>query len=121
MAGEASRQKRQAPANIELVYNIRVRGLSWPAEVQRDAVDIDPMVERPGDEFRAVVLPDLGGGPPRSNSRRFMTSTASILSDSSYSAGGIFRDRDGLNLVRGFCRMTLLFNLVLVECPFGMH
>ena len=38
-----------------------VGGLSRPAKVQRDAVDIGPVVERPRDKFRAIVHPDLGG------------------------------------------------------------
>jgi len=35
--------------------------LSRPAEVQRDAVDVGPVIERPGDKFRAIVHPDLRG------------------------------------------------------------
>lgn len=52
-----------------------VGGLSRPAEVQRNAVDVGPVVERAGDKFRATVHPYLGGGLPRSKSKRAMTST----------------------------------------------
>ena len=51
-----------AQSAIEAFNEGIVGRLSGPAEVQRDAVDIGPMVERPRDKFRAIVHPDLGGG-----------------------------------------------------------
>ena len=40
---------------IEAFHEGIVGRLSRPAEVQRDTVDVGPVVERPRDKFRAVV------------------------------------------------------------------
>lgn len=50
-----------AQPTIEAVNKGIVGGLSRPAEVQRDAVDVGPVVECPRDKSRAIVHPDLGG------------------------------------------------------------
>ena len=51
-----------AQSAIEAFNEGIVGRLSGPAEVQRDAVDIGPMVERPIDKFRAIVHTDICGG-----------------------------------------------------------
>jgi hypothetical protein len=44
---------------IEGFHERVVRGLPGPAEVQGYPVDVCPVIERPGDELRAIVHPDL--------------------------------------------------------------
>jgi hypothetical protein len=55
MAGEASRQKSAGQANIELVYNIRVRGFAGTTEVDPDPVMIGPQIDQTTGKFPAVI------------------------------------------------------------------
>jgi hypothetical protein len=76
MANKTSSQKSADQTKIELVYYIRVSRLAGPGEVERHPVDIDPVIERPGDKLRPVVDPDLGWrSAALEHTTRSMTST----------------------------------------------
>src|SRR5262249_42622783 len=47
-------------------FDVRILdGLAWRDEVQRDAVRIGPLIQRPTDEFWAIVENQLAGQPAR--------------------------------------------------------